>query len=309
MDLESYIKRLNKRRIRSGYRTFPVNIIPILTKFHNINAVLFDVYGTIIKGKSNSIADLEKDKQGTKAFHNTLKEFKFQNSLKEIGREKYPAELLKKLYLEEIKKYHTVKRKNGIKYPEVKIERIWNSIINLLMRNGYNYNKKIFGNPNEFSLKVSYFHQYANEGHDFYKNAFYVLKNLKNCGVKLGLVSNAQFYTPINLEIELRKQSKNKIGLYDIFDKDLISFSYKVGQGKPSIKIFEKILKNLKKKKIKESNTVFIGNDANKDIEPSKNVGFKTVLFSGDKDTLRPNAKIKPDAIIKDWLQLLKIIS
>ena len=54
--------------------------------------------------------------------------------------------------------------------------------------------------------------------------------------------------------------------------------------------------------------THFIGNDMNKDIKTSKEIGFKTVLFAGDKKTLKLNAKIKPDAIIKDWTQLLRII-
>ena len=308
MDLKSYVKELNRRAIQPFYRPVPADVKPKFKKFYGIKTVLCDIYGTIIVGKSNSVADLETNKQHAEAFHNTLKEFNFQDSLRRIKAKRNSAELLKELYLEEIKKTHTSKRKRGISNPEVKIEKIWHIITKKLIAKGYKYNKTLYGNLSQLSLKVAYFHQYVNENSKFYKNAFNVLKNLKNRELALGLVSNAQFYTPINLEIELKKLSKGKLGLYEMFDKDLISFSYKVGRSKPGKEIFKKVLNNLRRKEINKNQVIFIGNDMIKDIKLANDIGFKTVLFARDKNTLKLNAKIKPDAIITDWTQLLKII-
>ena len=308
MDLATYIEKVNKSKMHT-YHIAPANIRPIFKKLHEIKVVLCDVYGTILMGRSNSVSELEKDKQRSETFYKTLKEFNLKDALQKINKRKNPAELLKKLYLGEIKKIHTQKIKKGIKNPEVKIEKIWGSIIKNLIRNGYTYNKKLYGNLNEFSLKIAYFHQLANEGHTFYKNTLNVFKKIKNRGIKLGLVSNAQFYTPIDLEIELRNKSKGKIGLHDMFAKELISFSYKVGQSKPNKKIFKKVLNNLRKKGIKKNQVVFIGNDSQKDIKVAKNIGFKTVLFAGDKDSLRYDKNIKSDNVITDWKQLLKVLS
>ena len=307
MDLEFYINKINEHK-KPVYESVPANITPVLTKFHGIKVVLCDVYGTIVKGRSNSISDLEKNRKNTTLFSTTMQEFNLQNSLQKIDN-KRPDELLNKLYLEGIKKIHAGKKREKIKNPEIKIEEVWEKIIQTLMHKGYIYNKKIYGNIRDLSLKMSYFYQYTNEDSSFYEDAFKTLKTLKRKGIILGLVSNAQFYTPINLNIELMRQSKGKIGMYDMFNKDLMSFSFIVGQSKPGEKIFEKILKNLKKRNIKKNEVVFIGNDLNKDIKISKEIGFKTVLFAGDKKTLKLNSKTKPDAIIKDWVQLLKSLA
>jgi len=226
MDLEFYIKKINWQS-RPVYESVPASITPKLTKFYGIKAVLCDVYGTIVKGKSNSIADIEKNRKNTTAFSKTMQEFNLKNDLQRIDK-KRPEELLNKLYLEGIKEIHAEKK---IKNPEIKIERVWEKIIQALTR--YSYNKKIYGNLKDFSFKIAYFHQYVSEDSSFYENAFRVLKSLKRKGIILGLVSNAQFYTPINLDIELRRQSRGQIGMYDMFNKGLISFSYKVGQSKP----------------------------------------------------------------------------
>lgn len=306
MDLKTYIGELNRCKLQYASKPIPANIAPRLKKFYGIKAVLCDVYGTLLIGKSNSVGDLERGKEDPKQFNKVIKEFNFKNALLRIN--KNPSKVLKGLYLEEIKKVHERKKKKGIVYPEMLIENVWKSIIKKLTLNGYSYNKKIYGNLREFSFKVAYFYYHAEGNHTFYHNAFNVLESLKNYGIVLGLVSNSQFCTPINLDIEIKRNSGNKAGLYDLFDKNFIGFSYKVGQSKPGKEIFKKVLNNLKAKKIKKQQTIFIGNDINNDIKPANEIGFKTVLFAGDKNTLKFDTKIKSDAIITNWSQLLKII-
>ena len=209
------------------------------------------------------------------------------------------------MYLDEIKKVHKRKKAKGIRYPEVKIELVWKSILKKLIKQGYNPGKE---NTHNLSFKIAYFHKFVSEKNIFYKNTFKTLKKLKQKNIFLGLVSNAQFYTPVMLEKEIRKASKGKSSLYDIFDKQLVSFSYILGESKPGKKIFSKVINNLRKKGIRKEDTLYIGNDVFEDIKTAKKLGLKTVLFAGDKNSLKLSTKASPDAIITDWKQLLKII-
>lgn len=307
MELKDYINKVNKRR-QPSYHIVNVKIKPQINKLHGIKALLCDIYGTILTSRASSIGDLEKDKEILNAFNKTIKEFGFENSLKKINPNKNTIELLKEIYIKEIKKVHKIKMIKSIKNPEVRIELIWKKIIGKLIKNGYKYNKRFFGNLLDFSFKVSYFYKYVSEKNKLYKNVLTTLKKLKQKGILLGLASNAQFYTPINLEMEFRKNSNGKVGLYDLFKKNLISFSYKAGESKPSKKIFKRVLENLRKKGIKTNQIAYLGNDLNSDIKIAKELGLKTILFAGDENSLKMNARVKPSATITNWVHLLKMI-
>jgi len=298
MDLKAYVTKVNKRKLQPNYNVIKTNIRPRLIRIHDIKVLLCDVYGTAITSKSSGLGDLEKDKKILKAFKKTIQEFKFTRYL--INSKKSPDKLLKESFLKGIRIAHA--RKGG-KYPEVKIELIWKAIIKELIDKGYSYDRKVYGNLHDFSFKVAYFYDYVIEKNMFYDNVLTTLTKLKQRKIKLGIVSNAQFYTPITLEILFRKHGK---GLFDLFDKNNCSFSYMVGEGKPSQKMFKKNLERLKN--IQKSQILYIGNDLTKDVESAKKLGLKTALFAGDKGSLKLNAKVEPDVIITDWKQLISII-
>ena len=93
-----------------------------------------------------------------------------------------------------------------------------------------------------------------------------------------------------------------------MFAKRMVSFSHVVGESKPGTKIFKKVLNELKRGGIKRKEAVYIGNDLEKDIAVAKRLGLKAVLFAGDRNSLRNNAKAKPDAVITGWEQLEKVV-
>jgi len=307
MNIEEYARQLDKKRSSSE------KVVPAagarLSKIKGVKALLCDVYGTILANSAGSPSDLEKNESRVNALEKTIKEFGFTPFLKKLAQKAKPNKTLGEMYLQEIGKVHAQKKQAGIKYPEVRIEQLWQKIIKRMQSKGYSYNEKRFGNIAEFSLKVAYYYYQQCESNRSYKNAFQVLKKLKQQGIALGIVSNAQFYTPINLEIEFRKASKGKTGFYDLFDKKVVSFSHIVGESKPGTKIFQKALKALKAKGIKKSEAVYIGNDMKKDIAVAKKLGFKAVLFAGDRNSLKMNAKARPDAIITGWKQLEKVLA
>jgi putative hydrolase of the HAD superfamily len=142
-----------------------------------------------------------------------------------------------------------------------------------------------------------------------------VLIGLKDKGIPLGIVSNAQFYTPIIMNYFLTGEFSIKQDI-DIFDPELSVFSYKELRAKPDVRLFDKIKLTLQNKyNLKPSDAIFVGNDMLKDVYTAKNSGLKTALFSGDKRSLRireNDLRVKgifPDFFINDLKQILQIIN
>jgi len=133
-----------------------------------------------------------------------------------------------------------------------------------------------------------------------------VLRELKNRHIILGIISNAQFFTPYLFDWFLKSDLKH-LG----FDSNLILFSYKFGYAKPSSFLFEAASLRLKNMNIPTDSVLYVGNDMLNDIYPAQRAGFKTGLFAGDARSLNLRANkpvcknLSADIIITDLIQLL----
>jgi len=100
-----------------------------------------------------------------------------------------------------------------------------------------------------------------------------VLKELKNRGYKLGVITN----TVTSREEHVRMALK-RVGIEEYFD--VIVTSVDVGFNKPEKKIFFAALKALK---VKPEEAVMVGNRVSADIVGGNRVGMKTILFKWNK--------------------------
>ena len=132
---------------------------------------------------------------------------------------------------------------------------------------------------------------------------------LKECGIYLGIISNAQFYTDYLFEAFFKKDLKG-LG----FHPALIFYSYQHGYAKPSLNLFQKAEKRIAGMGLLNSETLYVGNDMLNDMYPAKTVGFKTCLFAGDARSLRLRIEhpecvnLKPDLVITDLSQIIDFI-
>ena len=136
-----------------------------------------------------------------------------------------------------------------------------------------------------------------------------MLSGLKKLKVLMGIISNAQFFTPYLFNWFLNS-SPEDLG----FKSDLIFYSYKSGHAKPSPFMFDAAAKNLRNMDILAHSVLYIGNDMLNDIYPAKTVGFKTVLFAGDARSLRLRENhlkcrsLYADIVITDLAQILDLV-
>jgi putative hydrolase of the HAD superfamily len=133
-----------------------------------------------------------------------------------------------------------------------------------------------------------------------------VLHTLRRRGMLMGIISNAQFYTPPLLEW-LIGASLSDAG----FAGDLMFFSYRLKQAKPSPLLFDQAAARLAARGESVQEVLYVGNDMRNDIAPASLRGFKTALFAGDRRSLRLRADdplcrdVRPNVVLNHLVELL----
>ncbi|MDR2435167.1 MAG: HAD family hydrolase [Treponema sp.] len=123
---------------------------------------------------------------------------------------------------------------------------------------------------------------------------------LRDSGRVLGLISNAQFFTPLLFEAFFDAPPE-KLG----FDPELIIWSFVMGEAKPSPRLFDAAARRLASRGIAAAESSFLGNDMFSDMYGAARAGFQCVLFAGDGRSLRlrqdnPLARaLRPSRIIR----------
>jgi len=108
---------------------------------------------------------------------------------------------------------------------------------------------------------------------------------------KLGVVSNFGHSPTVRKTLE-------RFDLARFFDAIVVSAD--VGWRKPSPKIFQKALQALR---VSASESVFVGDELDHDIEGAQNVGMRTVLLK-KPSTMETKHKVEPDATICEFKEL-----
>lgn len=234
-----------------------------------VKAVVFDVYGTLFISASGDIS-LDED--------TTALEHRLRFLLNEYDIDCSPHQL-SMVMKEAVLADHTRRREElGVEYPEVDIREIWRMTGEL----------DHLGDA-DLALFAAAYESLVNPVSPM-PGLSDVLECLKAAGIPLGIVSNAQFYTPAMFPAFLGK-SLLQLG----FHPDLLLFSYREGHGKPSTHLYELLAQRLANlqysghasRSISSENCLYVGNDMLKDVWAAAQLGFQTALFAGDGRSCR----------------------
>ena len=265
---------------------------PRLDLPHNIRAVLFDIYGTLLISGSGDVGTVS-ETQTSEALATAMNEagVKTTRDLLDNG-----LELFKSL----IEKSHSISRKKGIDYPEVDIVKVWANFIERARARKWCK----AGYKTDYHRLAVHYECLCNPVWPM-PSGWVSAEKLRQKGIPLGIVSNAQFYTPIIFEV-LYGESIPSLG----FKENLSTWSYKLGEAKPSLKMFKAPLAALAKRGITPEQTLYVGNDMLNDVWTASQCGIKTALFAGDQRSLRlrdDDERCKglvPDMVLTDLAQL-----
>jgi putative hydrolase of the HAD superfamily len=246
-----------------------------------VEAVLFDIYGTLLISRSGDIHAARRNVETAGQLDELLERFQ-----PAVSRE----ELLD-TFFRKIESVRSAMRANGVDHPEVEIDRIWQEVLNL----SDPVAARRFALEFEMIVNPCYPMPHARE----------LFPALRKRGMFMGIISNAQFFTPLVFR-ELMGVSPESAGC----SESLIFYSYRHGCAKPSHRLFQAAARQLQKLGTQPQHALYAGNDMRNDILPAGAEGFQTVLFAGDGRSLRTCSEDarcagqRPDLVITDWRQL-----
>jgi putative hydrolase of the HAD superfamily len=249
--------------------------------------IFWDVYGTLIVSRRGDLdALLRRQAELQSAFDRTVRNFSLRAD---------PIRL-HELFLRDIEAEREMRIAEGVAHPEVRVDEIWFKLLENIEAD----------EPPTLSLarEVALFFERQANPKELQFRALDVLTTLKKRGLRHGIISNGQFYTPIELSDLLGEESRGAIRGYEsLFDTPLVFFSFALGVAKPDTTAFQRAIAVLTKDNIMPDDCVMIGNSLVHDVAPAQHLGFRTVLFAPQPVS---ESTIQPDLIIHNLGQLLE---
>lgn len=279
-----FIERI--RKLSRPLAPLPSGMEAELVDLKGIRAVIFDVYGTCFISGSGDIG-----------LHAACPKVEaLSMSLREQGVEVDEAEAQQgmDLFYELIKRDHEACRMTGIAYPEIRILDIWEQ---------WRRETGMQVNVPQLSIDV-----------ECRLNPVWPMPGLVACldglralDIVLGIVSNAQVFTPC-LFPALTGRTLEDFGFLNTH----CVWSWRLREAKPSTRPYARVLENLGG--IDPGDCLYVGNDMRNDVAPARATGMKTALFAGDRRSLRLRgddplvAGVKPDLVLTHLTQLLECV-
>ena len=264
-------------------RPKPTGVKPRGRLQHPIRCLLCDIYGTLLISASGDIGSAQQPCEGETSLRRLLAKYKLP----------YPPNRIDEKLKDAISLRHRLAKAAGTAFPEVEIDEVWQSVL------GWSDLNKI----REFAVE-----------YEMIINPVWPMPGLHrlltHCvrhGIRLGIISNAQFYTPLLMEM-LLEADLSSLG----FNSQLTIFSYQMGLAKPSSELFQLAVDRLVAMGIEAKHAAYLGNDMRNDVSASQQAGFQTILYAGDRRSLRWRQDdplcigIVPDLVIDDLVCLLQ---
>ncbi|NNJ24711.1 HAD family hydrolase [Alienimonas chondri] len=267
----------------------PTGTEPRVAALEGVRAVLFDVYGTLVISGSGDVGVNAAAGRGDA----------FVSSLQAVG---LPATVDGEIGVEAlnaaIRDDHAAKRDLRIEYPEVDITEIWRNALGVLGVEPPERND-LLRLTIEYECRVNptWTMPHAAE----------VVKAIAGRGLLLGIVSNAQWFTPLVVRAHLGLNMARG----SLFAEDVMVWSYECRRAKPGTYLYECAAAKLKSHGIEPHEVLYVGNDLLNDCTPAQQMGFRTALFAGDERSLRLRegdervANTRPTVTVTDLRQLL----
>lgn len=254
----------------------PAGMPAKLPRHPGLRAVVFDLYGTLLVSAAGGGPDESAPGRGE------------PNALEDRIRRT-------------IAEHHARKGLRGIDFPEVEIREVW--------AEAFAAEGLPVPPPDELERLVVEHECRSNPVWPM-PGASGILAALRAAGTPLGIVSNAQFYTPPTMEA-LFGAGLDALG----FHPGLRVFSYEEGEGKPSPRLFQILLDRAADLAIRPNEILYLGNDLRKDVIPARAAGCFAALFAGDARSLRldgrspEEAASLADAVVTDLSQVPKLLA
>ena len=251
-------------------------------KKENIRAVIFDLWGTLVKdeGIDESKRFLNKLKKIYLSIKSINSVYNYLYKLSKKPSTKLNIELPGRInFLSKFFKIIKIEYQESLKRQEqIELDKVFNRILN-----SFNIN---LDHNRLTELLGEYYKSWSNMT-KLYDDVLPTVVYIYDKGIKLAVISNTIF------EGKLHDSDLKRLGIFKYFDFTI--YSSDVGVRKPDSKIFKVALEKLK---VKPDGAIFIGDRLYDDIKGAKSVGMTAILK--EKRTYKGEEEIIPDLVIKN---------
>ncbi len=289
----------------------PVNANPSAKPLPGIRAVLWDVYGTLLRvsdGRFTLLPDEEVRLQI--ALDKTIHEFNMWNHM--YRKPGPPWQSLIGLYKSTIERQAMQASSKG-DVTDVDIVETWRAMIDRLFEKEYVYDEGLYGDLDEFSEKVAYFFHSCLQATEARAGAVRAMSDISSAGLTQGLLSDGQSFTLVQTLRALALQA-DLPPLYELFRPQSLILSHSLGAKKPSKSLFQHAVQQLRSIGIQAQETLHISCRLATDLVPAKLAGMKTALLVAEKSGLEVPSDVlkdpatRPDRLLTDLSQLNSVI-
>ena len=278
-----------------------VNANPSIKPLPGIRAVLWDVYGTLLRvsdGKFTLFPDEEARLQI--ALDKTIHEFNMWNHM--YRKPGPPWQSMIGIYRSTIERQAMQASAKGNV----------TALIGKLFEKEYTYDEGQYGDLDEFSEKVAFFFHSCLQATEARAGAAEAMSDLSAAGITQGLLSDGQSFTLIQTLKAVATQG-DLPPLYELFRPQTIILSADVGVKKPSKMLFAEAVQQLRSIGIPAAETLHISCRLSTDLVPAKAAGMKTALMVAEKSGLEVSSDVlkdpatRPDRLLTELSQLRSI--
>lgn len=286
--------------------------VPFLKPLGGIRAVTWSVYGTLLRIADGKL--LHRHPQELRmqvALEKTIEEFQMWHSMSRKPGAPWKYMLSQYTGVLEQHQLRATKRKGD--FPEVNSAHVWRTLIERLMKNGYTWEESVYGDLDEYSVKVAYFFHMRLQGVEATEQAVTALQSVSRAKRMQGLLADAQPFTLIQMLRAFRGQGTLP-PLSELFDTECLCLSYQLGLAKPSKSLYESAIKQLARKGVSPQEVLHVGSRLPNDLKLAKQYGMRTALFAGDTASLEASKQAlkdprqKPDRLLTNLGQIGQIL-
>jgi putative hydrolase of the HAD superfamily len=257
----------------------------------NCRALLFDVYGTLFCSAAGDIGHATKELTAAPAPGAALESLAAGFGM--------GGEDMRAFFRGKVAELHQA-RSAETQWPEVQVDRLWADFLQQArQKTDFPGSRKT---PDAEARELALRYELAVNPVYPMPGAEETIAALRKAGRVMGIISNAQFFTPLLFEAFFGGLPED-LG----FDPDIVIWSFKTGEAKPSPGLFEAAAKQLEARGIAAGDYAFVGNDMLSDMYGAMGAGFLGILFAGDSRSLRLREDderlrgLRPDRIIRSW--------
>lgn len=313
--LAEYAEWLAERNLRwpAPPKFEPVRAQPYLKPLPGIKAVAWDVYGTLLRISDGEL--LFQHPQAMRmevALDKTLQEFNLWHSMSR--KPGAPWEYLQTLYLRAYDDLRLAGSGRKGDLTEIDSAKLWRKVLDKLNLEEFTYDESFYGDLDELSEKMAYFFHAALQGVEAASGALAVLTELSQAGFVCGVVADGQCFTRVQMLRALGQQGTLPPA-EALWNSRAVVLSHVEGVRKPSRSLYVRAIERFQNLGIAPEQVLYVGARLREDLTMAKAAGFRTVLYAGDKVSLRASLAdlrdpaVKPDRMITELLQFRDILS